>query len=250
MSAYDQQCAKEYAQLQSKLAKYFIEIEIECPYKQPYTAVFYQGMFGPVPDSVMEVFLAAGYRRNGDYLYTMHCRQCKACVPIRLFPKEFLSTRAQKRVRRKNRDVDIVLGEVEISKEKLDLCEKFLHDRYPNEHNSGTGYYSGFFSNTIVTSMEIRYLVKDRLVGTGIVDVGRHWMNAVYFYFDPSEGRRSLGTFNILSMIDMCRRMGIDYLYLGYQIDQVPAMNYKRNFKPHYLFLESQWQRFDEKYRE
>lgn len=246
MSAYDQQCARKFAQLQSKLAKYFIEVNLECPYKLPYTATFYQGMFGPVPEKIMEVFLAAGYRRNGNYLYTMHCRDCQACIPIRLFPQGFSPTRNQKRVKRKNSDIDISMGAVEGRIESLDLCEKFLQFRYPNESNSAAGYYSGFFYNTIATSMEIRYLYEERLIGTGIVDVGSNWMNAVYFFFDPDEGKRSPGTFNILTMVDMCRRMNIEYLYLGYQIDQVAAMNYKRRFKPHHLYLDSRWQRVED----
>ena len=246
MSVYDQQCAREFAKLQPKLAKYFIEVDVECPYNLPHTATFFQGMFGPIPDNVMELFLAAGYRRNGNFLYTMHCRNCKACVPIRLYPRNFSPTKSQKRVLRKNSDVETSIGPIEPNEENVALCEKFLQRRYPAKNSKGTSYYSGFFQNTIVTTMEIRYQVAGRLLGTGIIDIGRNWMNAVYFYFDPDEAGRSPGTFNILSMIDICLKMEIDHLYLGYYIDRLPAMNYKRKFKPYYLYLDSRWNCFED----
>ena len=245
MSVYDQQCAREFARIEQKLAKFFIEVKVECPYNLPYTATFFQGMFGPVPNHIMEIFLAAGYRRNGNFLYTMRCRNCQACIPIRLYPQNFSPSRNQKRVRKRNRDVEIIFGPVEPTQENVALCDKFLRQRYPAKSNTGAGYYSDFFSNNIVTTAEIRYQVEDQLIGAAIVDTGPNWMNAVYFYFDPDEAQRSPGTLNILSMIDLCLKMEIDYLYLGYHIEQISAMNYKRNFKPHYLYIDSKWLRFD-----
>lgn len=247
MTVYDQQCANEFAQLQQKLEKYFVEVDIECPYELPHTATFFQGMFGPVPDATMELFLAAGYRRNGDFLYTMHCKNCNECIPIRLYPPDFLPSRNQKRTRTKNKDVEVSLDLLNSSEENISLCEKFLQRRYPSQNNSGAGYYSSFFYNTIVTTVEINYRVAGQLLGVGVVDVGDNWMNAVYFYFDPDQSERSLGTFNILTMIDLCLKMKIDYLYLGYHIDSVSAMNYKLRFKPYFLFREGQWLRFGDK---
>ena len=107
-------------------------------------------------------------------------------------------------------------------------------------------YYSGFFLNHIVNSLEFHYRVDGRLIGNGIIDIGERWMNAVYFYFDTAEARRSLGTFNILTMIDFCIQKSIDYLYLGYFIPDVSAMNYKSKFRPYYLKLGEEWTRIDE----
>ena len=74
-----------------------------------------------------------------------------------------------------------------------------------------------------------------------VADCGAHFVNAVYFYFDPAESRRSPGTYNILHLIDLCRRKNISYLYLGYWIEEVTAMRYKANFKPHYLLRDKVW---------
>ena len=122
------------------------------------------------------------------------------------------------------------------------LCEKFLRGRYPRESNTAVGYYRDFFVNSIVSSAQLQYRVDGRLLGTAIIDIGYNWLNAVYFYFDPEESWRSLGTFNILCLIDLCREWEIEFLYLGYFIGSVPAMNYKAHFHPHYLLFGDEWQ--------
>ena len=214
---------------------------VECPYHLPYDARFYQALFSPLSDRSMELFLASGYRRNGNCLYTMHCPNCRACIPIRLHPKEMQLNRNQRRVLRKNQDVEVEFSPMEPTEENVKLCEKFLTSRYPQKHNDGRSYYEGFFLNRIIPGMELRFRIQGRLVGTGIVDVGENWLNAVYFYFDPDEASRSLGTFNILSMIDTCLKLDISYLYLGYHIEGVSGMSYKSRFNPHYLYCNNTW---------
>ncbi|WP_228723322.1 arginyltransferase [Desulfosediminicola flagellatus] len=239
---YDKICAAEFAALQNRVDRYFVELNTECPYGLPYIACFYQAMFGPINDRAMELFLAAGYRRNGNCLYSMHCRQCSACIPIRMKPADFKPNRNQRRVRSKNADIDVCLSSVDMDKEHMALCDRFLSARYPQEFNTADGYYGGFFCNNIVDSIRIDFRIDGRLVGGSVIDMGNNWMNAVYFYFDPDESARSLGTFNILTLIDMCRDYEIEYLYLGYYIKEVRAMNYKERFCPHELFIDGVWQ--------
>lgn len=227
--------------LQHRVDRYFVELKTECPYGLPHIARFYQAMFGPLTDRAMELFLAAGYRRNGNCLYTMHCRECRQCIPIRLRPKIFQPNRNQRRIQQRNSDIEVRFDKVHMDRENLDLCGRFLEERYPQEYNSADGYYGGFFCNSIVDSMRVEFRLDGRLVGGSIIDLGQSWMNAVYFYFDPDESARSLGTFNILTLINLCVEFGIEYLYLGYYIPNVRAMNYKQRFKPHELFENGVW---------
>ena len=245
MSLYDRQCGQEFSQLQHRLDRYFINMSMDCPYQLPYTATFYQALFGPITDHIMELFLSAGYRRNGNSLYTMRCADCSQCTPIRLQPDEFKPNRNQRRVAKRNSDISVHFNSVQMSEENLELCEHFLRSRYPQKNNTALGYYSGFFLNQIVTSLELHYRKKGRLLGNGIIDIGENWMNAVYFYFDTAEADRSLGTYNILTMIDFCLQKKIEYLYLGYFIEDLPAMDYKANFKPYYLKINADWQKMD-----
>lgn len=233
----------EFSSLLMRVEHLFVNIDIGCPYGLPYVATFHQATFGPLSERAMELFLAAGYRRNGNCLYNMACLACSACIPIRLHTSDFSPDRNQRRVFAKNRDVTRSLVPLRVTDEDLELCEKFLQARYPRENNTAKGYYRDFFLNRVVNSIQLQYRLADRLVGTSIIDIGYNWMNAVYFYFDPDEARRSLGTYNILCLVDLCREWEIEYLYLGYYIDAVPAMSYKANFRPHYLLRDREWQR-------
>jgi len=247
-SLYDRQCRRAFTLIEKQLSRYFINMSMECPYQLPFRATFYQALFGPLTDHIMELFLAAGYRRNGNSLYTMRCDSCSACVPIRLVPSEFRVSRDQRRVLKKNSDLSVTLDSVRMTEENLDLCEHFLKERYPQKNNTALAYYSGFFLNHIVNSLEFHYRAEGRLLANGIVDIGENWMNAVYFYFDTSESSRSLGTFNILTLVDFCLQKSIEYLYLGYYIEGVSAMSYKSRFRPYYLKYGEDWVRFSKRY--
>lgn len=240
-STYDARCHQEFQAIYRNLEPYFFSINIGCPYGLPFVATFHQATFSPMNERVMELFLAAGYRRNGDCLYNMHCKDCTACVPIRLRPGIFSPNRNQKRSVKKNSDVVVEFLPLRADKENIDLCDRFLQERYPRENNSGRGYFYDFFLTTIVSTAQLQFRVNGKLIGTSIIDIGYNWVNAVYFYFDPEESRRSLGTFNIMNLVDVCLDWGVEYLYLGYLIEEVPAMSYKSNFKPHYIYIDGKW---------
>jgi len=242
---YDEICRAEFCLLQSRIEHLFVDIEIACPYGLPHCAVFHQATFAPLNDRAMELFLAAGYRRNGNCLYSMHCGDCQACIPIRLHPGEFQPNRNQKRAKKKNHDIEGTVSTLNGGAEDLELCDLFLQKRYPGRTNSAGGYYRDFFLNNIVNSVQIHYRVKGRLVGTSILDIGVNWVNAVYFFFDPQESWRSLGTYNIVHLVELCRKWGVGYLYLGYLIREVSAMNYKERFLPHYLLLDKKWRKIE-----
>jgi len=228
--------------IQPDLEKYFFNIPQDCPYKLPHQATYRQALMHRVPDPIMERLMADGYRRSGNCLYTMVCRTCQSCVPLRLAPNNVRLNRNQKRTAQRNRDLIWEIAPLQASPQNLALCDAFLKSRFPDRGNSAEEYYFGFFSNNVTETYEIRYHLAGRLVGVAIVDSGSRWLNAVYFFFDPELSRRSLGTFNILTLIDHCRQQNIEHLYLGYRINTIASMNYKGNFKPHQLLIDGHWQ--------
>lgn len=190
----------------------------------------------------MPQFLEAGFRRNGNYLYTMVCPDCQACVPIRLRPGTLSLNRSQKRVYARNQDLRINIAPIQITGQKLALCDKFLHSRFPVKGDSALDYYAGFFINSLGDTFEMEFWHEERLIGVSIIDLYQAAINCVYFYFDPEESRRSPGTYNILTLNEYALSHQMDFVYLGYWIDEIGAMRYKANFKPHYLLRNGQWQ--------
>src|SRR5262245_37852380 len=55
--------------------------------------------------------LAAGFRRFGPAVFRPVCDSCSACVPIRVPVERFRPSASQRRVLRRNRDVEVEVGE-------------------------------------------------------------------------------------------------------------------------------------------
>ncbi|MDW7773278.1 MAG: arginyltransferase [Desulfobulbaceae bacterium] len=241
MAVHEHSDRPEEMKLDICLEQYFVDISVGCPYGLEQLAVYHQAMFTSMGDDTMGRFFANGYRRNGNCIYSMHCPCCKACVPIRLRPERFDPNRNQKRVLQKNRDVTAGVAPLQMSRENLALLDRYLQTRFPESRSTAEEYYAGFFISAISRCFEIRYRVRERLIGVAIVDGSDMWLNAVYFYFDPAEGKRSPGTYNILNLISFCTRNNIPLLYLGYYIEKVKAMRYKRVYNPHELLIKGKW---------
>jgi arginine-tRNA-protein transferase len=242
MAVHEQSDRPEELKLDTGLEQYFVDISVSCPYGLEQLAVYHQAMFTSIGDETMGMFFGSGYRRNGNCIYSMRCPGCKACVPIRLRPEKFIPNRNQRRTLKRNRDVTVGVAPLRMSRENISLLDTYLKTRFPRGKSTAEEYYAGFFISAISRCFEIRYRLNDKLIGVAIVDGSEKWLNAVYFFFDPAEGKRSLGTFNILNLIQFCTRNQIPVLYLGYYIEQVQAMRYKKAFSPHELLIGGEWQ--------
>lgn len=84
-----------------------------------------------------------------------------------------------------------------------------------------------------------------KLVAVAVTDIVSDGISAVYSFFDPEMQRRSLGTFCILQQIDYARTLGLDYVYLGYWIENHPKMHYKNTYQPLQLYIDEKWQSLD-----
>ena len=87
----------------------------------------------------------------------------------------------------------------------------------------------------------LEFRAGSRLLGVAVTDVTLAGLSAVYTFFDPEEDARSLGTFGIIQQVELARRRGIPYVYLGFWIAGHPKMDYKRRFKPLEIRRHGRW---------
>ena len=190
---------------------------------------------------------AMGFRRSGAYLYAPKCAQCGACVAARVPVTQFKCNRSQRRCLSKN--VDIAIDE----RRAINFGEHFpLYARYINErHRDGDMYppsrkqFEEFLGNPWESTRFLEFRLSGRLIGCAVVDILNGGLSAIYTYFDPTYTDRSLGNWAILHQISMARRLGLDYLYLGYWIADCAKMKYKANYRPLELYRENNWQLAD-----
>jgi len=187
--------------------------------------------------------LDQGDRRVGRMLYRTACPDCQACEPLRIPVDRFVPTRGQRRVARRNQDVRVELGPAEFSAERLALYNRHKFERGLAQRESPMtrSGYEGWFLRSCMRIREMRYLVGDRLVGVGILDVGERDSSSVYFFFDPDESRRSLGTWSTMVEIEWLRRRGGRYHYLGLYVADCRHLAYKGLFHPHERRVDGRW---------
>src|SRR4030095_1153111 len=94
-----------------------------------------------------------------------------------------------------------------------------------------------------VNSNLVEFREDGRLSMVSIIDRLEDGLSSVYTFFEPDVPGGSLGTFNVLWQAELCRRLKLPYLYLGYWISQSRKMAYKINFQPLEGLIDGQWRR-------
>lgn len=182
--------------------------------------------------------LDEGWRRFGAMLFRPRCPNCQACQSLRIDATKFEPNRSQRRALKKNQEsVELQIVVPSVTREKLRLYDRF-HDYQTDskdwpEHpaKDAASYRESFVHNPEFTE-EWCYFIDQRLVGVGYVDRLPNAFSAIYFYYDPDYRDRALGTYNVLRLIEECRRHERTYLYLGYYVQGCRSLEYKANFRP------------------
>lgn len=206
-----------------------------CPYLNGRSARNEFTITSSLEPHVYQVLMDAGFRRSGIIVYRPVCSPCRECIPLRVPVDRFEISRSQRRVLRKNPDVVVEFGEPRLTPEKWELYSRYLRHQHDGTMSDSMEDLEEFLYSSATTTEEMTYRVDGRLVAVGIVDVASHGLSSVYFFFDPAERDRSLGTFGALREIEECRVRGIPYWYVGYYVAGCRRMNYKVNFRPHQI---------------
>lgn len=176
-----------------------------------------------------------GFRRSGGWVYRPACEGCRECKPLRVPVHDFRPSPSQRRVLRRNRDVLVRAGSRRSSDEKWRLFVAYLRHRHDGAMSEDRADFEDFLYGAAMDSIEMVYWVDDRIAAVGIVDLCPDCLSSVYFYFDPAESRRSLGTYGAMCEIEECRRRGLAYWYAGFYVRDCRRMNYKAQFRPYEL---------------
>ncbi|NOQ89169.1 MAG: arginyltransferase [Gammaproteobacteria bacterium] len=185
-----------------------------------------------------------GFRRSGTHCYRPHCNGCQACLACRIPVDGFTISRSQKRCLKTNQNLKQTAVSADFSEEYFELYRRYLNSRHtdgsmadPDEKDFKQFLYCKWSDTQF-----LEHRIDGRLVAVAVTDIVSDGISAVYSFFDPAMVKNSLGTYCILKQIDYARELGLDYVYLGYWIENHPKMHYKNNFKPLQIYRDEQWQ--------
>ena len=185
-----------------------------------------------------------GFRRSGRHVYRPNCKECRACIPIRIPVDAFTASRSQTRCLKRNKDLSVTIVESIDDDQHYSLYEKYITERHADGDMfpANRAQYRDFLTAEWgITRFLDFHDEQRRLVAVGIVDQLENGFSAVYFYFDPSEEKRSLGMFNILHLIDFAKKNDLPFVYLGYWIKDCQKMSYKTRYQPFQVLIGNSW---------
>ena len=199
----------------------------------------------PMTRQVYSRLAARGFRRSGDYLYQPHCESCKACIPVRIPVNEFVRKRTHARTWKRNQDLTVRERPATFNQEHQDLYSRYISTRHKGGgmDNPQAGSYLSFLTTNWMDTAFYEMRLDTKLLAVAVVDRLDDGLSAVYTFYEPEEIRRSLGTFSILYEISEARRLGLDWLYLGYWIKDCAKMNYKNAYRPLEYYQNNTWAR-------
>jgi len=102
--------------------------------------------------------------------------------------------------------------------------------------------YRHFLLQSNVNTKMIEFRRNNKVVIVSIVDQLDNGISAVYTFFDTTDTSASYGTYSICWQAELCRTLGLPYLYLGYWIKESPKMAYKTRFRPMEALVNERWE--------
>jgi leucyl-tRNA---protein transferase len=191
--------------------------------------------------------LQQGWRRFGYAMVRPDCPSCRMCQSLRVPVAAFRPSPGQRRVWKRNQgEVTVRVGAPSLSRDRLDLWARFhLHGHETKGWPAEAAADPGMLLQNPFRTEEWTYSLGNRLIAVAYVDALPEALSAIYCYHDPTEGARSLGTFNILSLLASARERELPHVYLGYYVAGCRSLEYKGKFRPNEVLRpDGTWEAF------
>jgi len=235
--------------------RFFLTAPSPCPYlPERYERKVFAHL--PLSDgaSVNDSLTQVGFRRSQNIAYRPACEACTACVSARLPAADYVFSRSERKTLSRNEDLERHLVEAEATMEQFDLLRRYLTARHADGGMAEMTWpdYVAMVEDTAVRTHIIEYRLRSQdrgphsqgmgeLVACALVDLMSDGLSLVYSFYDPTQSRRSLGSFVILDHVIQACLTSLPYVYLGYWVRGSEKMDYKARFSPIELLKPEGW---------
>ncbi len=210
---------------------------------------------GPHASELNDALGRIGFRRSQGVAYRPSCAGCTACVSVRVVTNEFMPNATQRKLLRRNGDVEVTACKAWATDEQFQLLRRYLGTRHPGGGMAGMDEddYADMIEHSPVNSVIVEYRepsvdgARGRLIGACLTDRQADGLSMVYSFFAADEDSRpGFGNFIIMDHLIRAREAGLPYVYLGYWVKGSPRMEYKTRYRPLEVLGPAGWRRLED----
>ncbi|TCQ07271.1 arginine-tRNA-protein transferase [Sphingomonas sp. PP-CC-3A-396] len=210
---------------------------------------------GPHASELNDALGRIGFRRSQGVAYRPSCAGCTACVSVRVVTNEFMPNATQRKLLRRNGDVEVTACKAWATDEQFQLLRRYLGTRHPGGGMAGMDEddYADMIEHSPVNSVIVEYRepsvdgARGRLIGACLTDRQADGLSMVYSFFAADEDSRpGFGNFIIMDHLIRAREAGLPYVYLGYWVKGSPRMGYKTRYRPLEVLGPAGWRRLED----
>lgn len=182
----------------------------------------------------MDLLLAEAWRHFGTYFFRYNLgfygEDIRRVEPLRIRIADFHLSKSQRRVLRRNADLDCKIRPIEITEES----ENLFHSHKVRFASDVPRSIYDFLSDEPATipsdTSELAVYLDGKLVAVSYFDEGVNSTSGIYAAFDPEHSNRRLGIFTMLKEIEYSRETNREYYYPGFAYEGSSFYDYKKRF--------------------
>lgn len=199
----------------------------------------------------LDALLSDGWRHFVAHFFRYNIgfyeNDVRLVLPLRIRLSDFTFSKSQRRVLKKNQDLQIVARPIEITNEKEILFERHKRRFKQGVPDSIYDFLDTDAANTPCQAREICVYKDEKLLAASFFAVGETTFSGIYAIFAPEERARSLGIFTMLLEIDSAIKAGKKFYYQGYAYTGNSFYDYKKRFSALEKFdWQGNWEKFEE----
>jgi leucyl-tRNA---protein transferase len=185
-----------------------------------------------------------GFRRSGAYIYRPRCDECSVCVQMRVLAGQFTANRSQRRAWAQHAKLEATLHKLQDKPEYYELYLRYQRARHPDGgmDNDDHDAYQTFLLESRIDTLLVEFRDEGILRMVSVIDLLSDGLSSVYTFYDPDLPHTRFGVYNVLWQIELCRKLNLDFVYLGYWIKDSRKMSYKTQYQPAQGLQDGAWQ--------
>lgn len=184
-----------------------------------------------------ESLILRGWRRFGAMYFRPICAECTACESLKIDVENYIFSKSERRILRKNTHLTTFIRQPSMSSEHLELFYRYHAYKHKTRNWDApkidpNNYRSSFVNGHGDFGYEVLYFDGDKLIAVDLIDILDEGISSLYCYYDPHRSEHSLGKYTLLQQISLAKRLGLKWIYLGYYVKGCQSLEYKADYHP------------------